>query len=195
MRRELFGLPGVGKSTVISSLDGLDVSPPEIVAGPFRTKLVNILLGIKQKPAIVFFMVFDVPYCMGPDTIRRYLVLFERIGRVSKLNNHFTIDEGPLQAIWALFHNRQNSSLNAKKFRSLLNLGSICEVNIYISASEYNYRQFVSSRTRKHSVSYADKECFELAENWLNQMVDVQAKNESVELITETNNWDQQYVD
>jgi hypothetical protein len=195
MRRELFGLPGVGKSTIISKLDGSDLSPPEIVAGPFRVKLVNILRGISKRPAIIFFMVFDVPYCMGLTTLWRYLVLFERIGRVLKLNNHFTIDEGPLQAIWALFHNRQNSSLNEKKFQSLLKLGSICEVNIYISTNENNYRRFASSRARTHSVFYADKDGFALAKYWLNQMVLIQSKSETVELLTQTNNWNQQYVD
>ncbi len=103
---ELLGLPGVGKSYVLSNnanFGDKSVSKIVINRGCNLKKVINVFYGLVL---IKFSTLIDllklVSLKKGFLQIKLVFVLIERIGRKKRMITDSVIDEGVLQALWGL---------------------------------------------------------------------------------------------
>lgn len=194
MRGELFGMPSAGKSSALFSLASLVRLNPWRVEGSIARKSLNTLLGLCFKPRLILFVFQDYQFWGSVGSWRRYFILFERLGMLRRVDE-IIVDEGPLQASWALFYDRPRCSENKEAFVRLLSIVSVCEVSFHVSAEHKSYVRFVSSRARKHPLSFASVDDLKKAEAWMNEMVRVQRDNTRTNLRFHTNIWSDHHVD
>jgi len=114
---ELLGLPGVGKTHILSSgyfATGESLSDYVVKRGWSFDKLKNIITGLRYDGFIVVFVMLKMinwPNIWGQ--VKLILVLLERLGRKNRyFGKDAIIDEGVMQAIWGfLWRTRIKSSV------------------------------------------------------------------------------------
>ncbi|MCF2870940.1 hypothetical protein L0664_07675 [Octadecabacter sp. G9-8] len=168
MRVELIGLPGVGKSYYLN--EHLAPSHPDprpvTVGGSTATKVRNIARGAFGFPRLAALFVthsFSGKTRLGA---KRFLVLLERVGRLS-CQASSAVDEGPLQAVWALFYQRDLTDENKRACARLIREINVAERVIYVYASGALHAAFVAKRQRKHGLASADVEAQRRARRWM----------------------------
>jgi len=110
---ELLGLPGVGKSYVISS--GLNFENNHniysISLGWKFEKVLNFFYGLKSAGCPFFFILLKmISFPPSIGQLKLLFVIFERLGRIRRLSNKETgiIDEGIMQALWGFLWRQKN---------------------------------------------------------------------------------------
>ena len=194
MRGELFGMPCVGKSSVLVNVASLAELNPCRIEASIVGKSLNIFLGLCFNPKLILFIFQDYKFWSMRGIWRKYLILFERLGRLLR-TDEIIVDEGPLQASWALFYDRSRCDDNKAAFVRLLSIVNVCEVSFHVSAEYKDYLKFLSSRARKHPLSFASADDLKKAESWMNEMVSIQRDTIGTNLQTYTNIWSHQHVD
>jgi hypothetical protein len=115
-------------------------------------------------------------------------VLLDRIGRLF-LGERILLDEGPLQASWAIFYEREFTEKNRMALKKLLTLSSCSDLNIYVYTDISLHEKFVSSRERKHPLSATGSQGYTLSTLWMKDIIFIQSKKKSISVINEKNKW------
>ena len=166
MKVELLGLPGVGKSYFFqNSIFSHHSNPrPVELGGLSPAKVWNIAKGAFHKPAAIFFMTKMIVHRRSRFDLRKCIILFERIGRLTS-GHGAAVDEGPLQAVWALYYREPLTPNNQESCKNLLRLVFCADQLIYVYADRATRVINIDERTRKHhSVSTSQTE---IARAWM----------------------------
>lgn len=168
MRVELIGLPGVGKSYYFTEhLAGTHPDPrPVAVGGSLLKKLGNVARGFFCFPRLTaLFLGGFLPNGTRVGA-KRFVILLERVGRLSAYGSS-AVDEGPLQAVWALFYHRDMTGENKRSCARFVEAINVSERVIYVFASRGLRAAFVAQRERKHGLANAHEDAQKQARVWM----------------------------
>lgn len=123
---EYLGLPGVGKTWQLGA-DGycglVGGYPSPVPLGLSIEKIVNVIYGLLLKRRLLPFLARPVRAKTESFTsvFRSVAVLFERIGRSARLRREpskrsMHIDEGPFQALWSFFCEKELNEASLLSF-------------------------------------------------------------------------------
>lgn len=168
MKVELLGLPGVGKSYYFQNavLNTHSNPRPVELGGLSPAKVKNIVKGAFHKPAALFHLVKMVVRSGSRSDFRRCLILFERIGRLIS-GQGAAVDEGPLQAVWGLYHSKLLTPHTHQSCQHLLRLIFCSDQLIYVYAGQATRAINIHDRARKHQTVSASQQDVARARAWM----------------------------
>lgn len=155
---EYFGLPGVGKSTELGPkgyCGSVSGHPAPVPDGPSINKGLNTLLGMVVKRRLLFLLAQVLAGSNMRElwlSLRPFLVVFERIGRITRLQRiteaeEIHIDEGPMQSVWRMFLEKEPNVRNlALLNRCLAELEKMGSYICYVSCPKHVHISRILSR-------------------------------------------------
>jgi hypothetical protein len=168
MRVELLGLPGVGKSYYLQNSILINHSNLRLVelGGLSPAKVWNIAKGALRKPAVLFFMAKMIVLRRSSFDLRKFIILFERIGRLTS-GHGAAVDEGPLQAVWGLYYREPLTPITQESCKILLRLVFCTDQLIYVYAGKATRVINIHERTRKHHTASMSQKEIAQARAWM----------------------------
>jgi len=164
---ELIGLPAAGKSWVVEN-KVIDLKGDyKVISNGFDIfKLTNIILSIV--PYVNLFAIYGKLYKSNQNKInlfsyvRRIAIMYERLGHLKrKHTGNLYIDEGPLQSVWAVFHNLPLDNINKQLAKKLIESVSVTNKVIFISVPKLTHQNRMLERTRNHRYIQAQEKYIE----------------------------------
>lgn len=191
IKGELIGLPAVGKSWVIENkkLELQLQAECKIISRGFNCfKLTNMILSLL--PYVNLFTIYGRLYKSNQKQIyfpvftKRIAIMFERLGHLKrKQSRGLCIDEGPIQSVWAVFHELPLSNINMHLATKLIGVVSVTNKVVFISVPKNTHKKRMLERARKHPIQSDSPDSYLLSRNWLAFIIKCLRKNQKIQFI------------